>query len=279
MKRTGSYRWWGWGRSAGSRRTAGHCETRWSAWLCIEHSRFCFLRRSGEEALSSTSISLYLKFRWDRNIEVSCLQLVEPWRAGAAPSAAVHVSQRWGCIPRPMCASPPGLIEGGKREKEGWAQMGGSGCGCAAHVYKRLCGTARVGDNGLSRCSSPHDETRTQHLTASPPATHLLSTHSCLSFSTYICLCAYNRRSWNSLVTNLPPKTQMNFTHGIIFIQQQNATFSVLNDEVLRNNSSDVFLLQVNNRIKVTLTHLWWDFDLFKLPPSQIFFFSFFFWE
>lgn len=70
VKRTGSYRWWGWGRSAGSRRTAGHCETRWSAWLCIEHSRFCFLKRSGEEALSSTSISLHLKFQWDRNIEV-----------------------------------------------------------------------------------------------------------------------------------------------------------------------------------------------------------------
>ena len=39
-KPTGSYRWWGWGRSEGSRRTAAHCERRWWAWLRIEH-RFC----------------------------------------------------------------------------------------------------------------------------------------------------------------------------------------------------------------------------------------------
>lgn len=42
-KPTGSYRWWGWGRSAGSRRTAAHCGTRWWAWLRIEHNWFCSL--------------------------------------------------------------------------------------------------------------------------------------------------------------------------------------------------------------------------------------------
>lgn len=74
----------------------------------------------------------------ERNAEMSdllsaarrnCLQLVQPWRAAAAPRSAVHVLEMTGCISRPKCALPPGLIEDwvgktDKKEEEGGGQLG-----------------------------------------------------------------------------------------------------------------------------------------------------------
>lgn len=106
-------------------------------------------------------------------LETRCLQLVEPWRAAATPSSAVHVSEMRGCIPRPKCALPPGLIGDwvGKKRVAGGSVVGegggrrGSGCTIrAAHVSKSetVCGIGRVGDSGLSRCTSPRDESATR---------------------------------------------------------------------------------------------------------------------
>lgn len=67
------------------------------------------------------------------------LQLAQPWRAAAAPSSAVHVLEVTGCISRPNCAVPPGLMEDrvGKTEKREHSRV--SGCQIRlAYVSKKV---------------------------------------------------------------------------------------------------------------------------------------------
>lgn len=216
-KPTGSYRWWGWGRSAGSRRTAAHCETRWWAWLRIEHNWFFPLTVRKDQEKKKGGINKYILVsevpRDKKNTGVSSL-LSGGWDVLSSASGAVarcgSSELRCPCVGDERLHPTAGVrfatwtdrgLGGGKKRERGWGQMG-------IRMYdtrrSRLqkwdcCGIERVGDSGLSRCSSPRDESRTPHPTVSPPATHLLLHIQLSLFLCYIfiiCMLVFFCCSW-----------------------------------------------------------------------------------
>lgn len=48
-----------------------------------------------------------------------CPQLVQPWRAAAAPRSAVRALEMTDCILPPKCALPPGLVDTGGKTRRG----------------------------------------------------------------------------------------------------------------------------------------------------------------